>query len=148
MTQGQGCGSTNIMFDLYLDKESECSVALDPTKLHRVLRKAIKEIGMIRRTGVLDVWESKHSGPATSFHSLQESHVRVETWPKERHVQGEVQLCNYSRNNALAAKRFTRLVIEYLDPATAYVLCIPRGPGPRLRMSEQIEWKRGMPLPF
>ena len=132
-------GSTNVMFDLHLNQESNCKVAFSPEKLDRMIRKAIKKVGMIRRKGVLDVWESKHSGPATSFHSLQESHVRVETWPKECHVQGEVQLCNFSRDNSAAARRLADLIIENLKPATTQRLVITRGPGTVLSFQESTE---------
>ena len=133
-------GSTNVMFDLHLNEKSNCRVAFSPDKLDRMIRKAIRAVRIKRRKGVLDVWESRQSGPATSFHSLQESHVRVETWPKERHVQGEVQLCNFSRDNSAAALRLADLIIKNLKPATTQRLVITRGPGKKvLVMQESIE---------
>lgn len=140
----QGCGSTNVMFDVYLDKASKRSIAFCPEKLDRMIREAIEKSGMIRRTGVLDIWESKRSGPATSFHSLQESHVRVETWPKESHVQGEVQLCNFSRDNSATAKRLAELIIMALNPAVVQLVIVARGPGMVLVLQESIERKRGV----
>ena len=126
------CGSTNVMFDLHLGDESNCRIAFSPGKLDRMIRKAIKQVGMIRRKGLLDVWESRQFGPATSFHSLQESHVRVETWPKESHVQGEVQLCNFSRDNSAAARRLTDIIIKNLQPVTTQIFVITRGPGKKI----------------
>lgn len=142
------CGSLNILFDLYLDAESNCGVAFSPHALDSLLKKTIAEIGMVRRTGMLDVWKTKYSGPASSFHSLEESHVRVETWPEDRHVQGEVQLCNFSRDNREATMQYARLIIERLKPASAHLLCIPRGPGPRPFVSQSIDWKRGEQILF
>ncbi len=141
----KGGGSTNVMFDLRLDEKSNCRIAFSPEKLDRMIRKAIKLVKMKRRKGILDVWESKQFGPATSFHSLQESHVRVETWPKECHVQGEVQLCNFSRDNSAAARRLADLIIENLKPATTQRLVITRGPGTVLLLQESTEGhKRSM----
>lgn len=148
MTQHKRKGSTLVGYDLYLDKQSNCELAFSPKRLHEEMRSLIAEVGMTHRRGLLDVWETAEAGPATSFHSLNESHHRVETWPDELHVNGDVQLCNYSRDNALAAKRFVQTIIERLQPAKAYVFVISRGPGPRPRLLEQIEWKRGTALPF
>ena len=111
---------------------------------------------MRRRTGVLDVWETKDTGPATSFHSLEESHnrlsvinfARVETWPKELHINGEVQLCNYTRDNTKAAKLLVTRLIEHLEPARANILLIGRGPGPAPRVLKSFSWRRGTPLPL
>ena len=137
-----------MMFDFYLDEKSNCSIVFSPAALDRILREEVAMIEMTRRTGLLDLWELEHVGPATSFHSLQESHVRVETWPAEFHVNGEVQLCNFSRDNEQPAKRLVRHIIGRLNPATARILCIKRGPGTPLHVSDSVDWKRGNPLPF
>lgn len=156
-----GKGSTLVVYDLYLDEESNLGIALSPRCLHAELERIIGEVGMFQRTGLLDVWESADCGPATSFHSLSESHSRnfcaapefnrAETWPGERitHVQGEDQLCNFSRNNEAAAKLFACLVIERLKPVSAEILVIYRGPGQSLRPAgPTIMWYRGMARPF
>ncbi len=152
----QGQGSTLVLYDLYLDEESNYGLALSPRKLHEEMRAIISDVRMKHRTGLLDVWEREDIGPATSFHSLEESHSRAsvagfarsETWPKELHVNGEVQLCNYSRDNMPAAKEFARLVIARFEPATAHLLVIVRGPGSPPRLEESADWKRGEPFPF
>ena len=155
-----GKGSTLVVYDLYLDEKSNLDTALSPKRLHAELERIIGEVGMLQRKGLLDVWDSEDYGPATSFHSLSESHSRnycapefnrVETWPGEQitHVQGEVQLCNFSRNNEDAAKLFACLVIELLKPVSAEILVIYRGPGQSLRPAgSTIMWYRGMPRPF
>lgn len=130
------CGSTNVMFDCYLDDASSLGVAFNPEKLDLMVQEKIKESGMIRRKGLLDVWESKHRGPCTSFHSLQESHVRLETWPAELHVQGETQLCNYSRDNSGIAIRLTESIVKQLRPHLVYARIIKRGPGPDMSFRE------------
>ncbi|MBI2410070.1 hypothetical protein HYV30_03455 [Candidatus Kaiserbacteria bacterium] len=156
MKSKKECGSTLIVYDLYLDKRSNARIALSPKLLHKEVSKIIAEVNMHRRTGVLDVWESKEAGPATSFHSLEESHnrlsvinfARAETWPKEMHINGEAQLCNYSRDNTRAARLLVRRLIERLDPARANILLIGRGPGPMPRVLKSFSWKRGLPLPL
>ena len=156
-----GKGSTLVVYDLYLDRRSNLGIALSPKRLHAELERIIGEVGMFQRMGLLDVWDSEDYGPATSFHSLGESHSRMffcaaaefsraETWPGEQitHVQGEDQLCNFSRNNEDAAKLFACLVIELLKPVSAEILVIYRGPGQSLRPAgPTIIWRRGMPRP-
>ena len=125
----QWCGSTNVMFDLELDKGSAYKIAFSPEKLDQVIIQEIKRAGMERRTGLVDPWENMRSGPSSLFHSLQESHVRAETWPDRMHVQGEVQLCNFSRDNSGTTKRLAERIIKKLKPKTADLLIIVRGPG-------------------
>jgi S-adenosylmethionine/arginine decarboxylase-like enzyme len=132
-----GCGSTNVFFDLYFKSVTKHMAAFCPEKLDRLIRNAIAGSGMQRRTGVLDVWETKEFGPATSFHSLQESHVRVETWPKEGHVQGEVQLCNFSRDNSAAARRLADTIIQSLQPTTVEIIVLIRGPGKKITFCKE-----------
>lgn len=122
------CGSTNVMFDLTLDRKSALKIAFCPEVLDQVIIKAIKEAGMERRTGLIDPWETTRRGPASFFHSLQESHVRAETWPDRMHVQGEVQLCNFSRDNSGATRQLAERIIRKLKPKTADLLVIIRGP--------------------
>lgn len=132
-----GCGSTNVLFDLYFAKVTKHTVAFCPERLDLLIRNAIKGIGMVRRTGVLDVWETREFGPCTSFHSLEESHVRLETWPKEGHVQGEVQLCNFSRDNSVAARRLADIIIQSLEPTIIEIIVVTRGPGKKIVFSKE-----------
>lgn len=156
MKSKKGRGSTLIVYDLYLDKGSNSRVALSPKLLHKEIRNIITEVNMTRRTGILDVWETRETGPATSFHSLEESHNRVsvvnfaraETWPDELHINGEVQLCNYSRDNTNVVQLLVNLLIQHLQPSTAHLLLIGRGPGPLPHVLKSFNWKRGTPLPL
>lgn len=142
-----GCGSTSMVFDFYLDKRSQCALAFSPVKFDQVFLEEIENIGMTRRQGALDVWKLEEDyGPATSFHSLEESHVRAETWPEKMHMNGEIQLCNFSRDNSEAAKSFVRNIITRFNPARAQILCIKRGPGVDLEMVKSVKWRRGDPL--
>ncbi len=138
----KGRGSTNLMFDLYLDAESNVKLAFSPGRLHWTLRNAIRGVGMTQRKSLLDPWETKLTGPASFFHSLEESHVRIETWPEDMHVQGEVQLCNYSRNNTEATWRLAWFIIDTLNPARGQILPITRGPNAPLGTHSVIDWKR------
>jgi len=154
MKSQKGKGSTLIVYDLYLDKQSNSNLALSPRLLHKEIHNIISEVNMKRRTGILDVWETKEAGPATSFHSLEESHnrasvvnfARAETWPDELHINGEVQLCNYSRDNTSAVQLLVKLLIQHLEPSVAYLLFIGRGPGPLPHLLKSFSWKRGKPL--
>jgi len=154
MKSQKGKGSTLIVYDLYLDKDSNSALALSPKILHKEIHSIITKVNMHRRTGVLDVWETKEAGPATSFHSLEESHnrasvvnfARAETWPDELHINGEVQLCNYTRDNAPTVRSLMKLLIEYIQPSTAHLLFIDRGPGPVPHLQKAFNWKRGQPL--
>lgn len=126
-----GCGSLNVMFDLYLDAASASEVAFSAEKFDRMICEAIGESGMTLRKSFVDEWKkSVQEGPASLFYSLEESHVRIETWPEEGHVQGEVQLCNFSKNNEEAAQQLAERIITALNPAVAQILYIGRGPGP------------------
>jgi hypothetical protein len=122
------CGSTNVMWDCYLDKESNLLLALNPTKLHHAIQEAIGESGMILRTSLLDVWLANHHGPASTFDSLEESHVRSEMWPEVLHVQGESQLCNFSRDNFRITLQLTERIFAMINPELVYAMVIKRGP--------------------
>ncbi|HVB20080.1 MAG TPA: S-adenosylmethionine decarboxylase [Candidatus Paceibacterota bacterium] len=143
LTKGRsGCGSLNIAFDLYLDAVSNSNVAFSAEKLNVVIRKAIKKAGMTLRKSFIDPWESVQEGPATLFYSLEESHVRIETWPAEGHLQGEVQLCNFSKNNEKAAQHLAECIIGSVNPETTQVLFLRRGPGPDLLARELVKRRR------
>jgi len=137
-----GCGSLNVMFDLYLDAASNTTVAFSAEHLDVIIRAAITKSGMTLRKSFTDAWKSESEGPASLFYSLEESHVRIETWPEEHHVQGEVQLCNYSKDNAEAARRLAESVIKALNPAATSILAISRGPGPDILVQESVRRKR------
>lgn len=136
-------GSRNIMFDLHLDKESKCPIAFSAKKFDRIICAAIKDSKMNLRKKFVDVWKTKRSGPASLFYSLSESHVRIETWPERSHVQGEVQLCHYTRNNSKAAMGLAECIIASLNPASTQVQIIDRGPDQNLVPLRSIRWKRG-----
>lgn len=136
-----GCGSLNIMFDLYLDRSS-AAAAFSPKKFDGLIREAIKKSGMTLRKAFLDCWKSEQEGPASLFYSLEESHVRIETWPDENHVQGEVQLCNFSKDNAQATRQLAEHIISGLNPAATEIVFVSRGPGPNLLVQESIRRER------
>lgn len=141
-----GKGSTVLLFDLYLDEESDHSLALNPTLLHRKLKVCIEKVGMKRRKDLLDEWKSPTEGPMSSFISIEESHLRVETWPDELHLNGDVQLCNFSRDNSGIAADLCLSVIREINPKHAYVLTCVRGPGPALTPTVKKILTRGKPL--
>ncbi|MDP1707223.1 MAG: S-adenosylmethionine decarboxylase [bacterium] len=126
------------MFDLYLDTASNSATAFSAETFDRVICGAIRESGMTLRKSFIDAWKSAQEGPASLFYSLEESHVRIETWPEENHVQGEVQLCNYSKDNADAARQLAKRIISALNPATTQVLFINRGPGPNVAVRKSV----------
>lgn len=136
-----GCGSLNIMFDLYLD-ESSNDAAFSAERFDSILRASIEASGMTLRKAFIDAWASEHSGPASLFYSLEESHVRIETWPEEGHVQGEVQLCNFSKNNEQAARQLSDRIVTTLNPAVSATVVIRRGPGPSMNVLESIVRRR------
>lgn len=158
-------GSTLIAFDLDFDDESNLSLVFSPEALHAVLGEIISGAQMIAREHLLDVWDTLEHGPATSFRSLQESHIRVvpryphtpngefiraETWTEDHpraHANGEVQLCNYSRDNSEAAWQIVLAIIKISNPASASIMVIERGPGRPLRQAGTLVYKRAMPLP-
>ena len=146
----QGNGSILILFDMYLDAMSNRAVAFSPRRFDRTISKSIMQAGMVRRRGMLDVWESMRECPCTSFHSLQESHVRCETWPNEGHLNGEVQLCHYSRDNSEAAREMVQYIVRVLKPAIWTLLIVRRGPGMAGRTPypvESVRMKRGWRRP-
>ncbi len=135
-----GCGSLNIMFDLYLDAASNTAVAFSAEQFDVVIRAAIQKSGMTLRKSFVDAWKSEQEGPASLFFSLEESHVRIETWPEEKHIQGEVQLCNYSKDNAGAARELAERIIKALNPAITQIFFINRGPGPNVAIRQSV-WR-------
>ena len=131
-----GCRSLNVMFDLYLDEQSNNATAFSASIFDAVIRKEIVASGMTLRKYFIDAWESETEGPASLFYSLEESHVRIETWPAERHVQGEVQLCNFSKDNEGAAQGLANCIIAVLNPVLWEKLLIHRGPGTAFHVRE------------
>ncbi|MBI5405415.1 S-adenosylmethionine decarboxylase [Candidatus Kaiserbacteria bacterium] len=131
------------MFDLLLDRKSKRGTAFSPRNLGVLIRAAIREAEMTLRADLLDAWGSKRRGPASLFYSLEESHVRVETWPEHSHVQGEVQLCNFTRDNSRATRHLAEIIIKALNPANMQLLVIMRGPGENLTPVELVTHERG-----
>lgn len=131
---GKGKGSRAIMFDLYgCDKQ----VMVNRTSLRKKMIAAISSIGMVIRKTWVDPWEN---GALTFFASLAESHLRFETWPDDDvdgHVNAEVQLCHYSRNNSSRAWKLTQLVIETFQAQSGKIVFINRGPGPDLEVVQE-----------
>lgn len=122
------CGSTNVMFDAYCGPDSNLELVRNPTLLQEMIRGKIARSGMTWRTGMLDVWHGEEHPPGSSFDSLEESHVRSETWPQVSHVQGEGQLCNYTRDNSTPTIDLVKDFILELKPEYACIQIIYRGP--------------------
>ncbi len=142
----EGKGSILLAFDFVLDDESDVSLVLNPKVFFGALKKAVPESGMTLREGFLDVWENPTSGPMSAFISIAESHIRVETWPDELHVNGEVQLCHYSRDNSKSAVGILERIQEMINPGSGQILRISRGPGPMLTPEIKVTFRRGQPL--
>jgi S-adenosylmethionine/arginine decarboxylase-like enzyme len=138
-----GKGSTLISFDLYLDKESNLKLAFTPQPLHKQIGKWINAVGMKKRRSLLDTWGTIKSGPISSFTSVAESHVRIETWPDELHINGDIQLCNFTKDNSRAAHKLLCFILEEINPWTAYALTCVRGPGPILTPVRRATFFRG-----
>lgn len=148
------CGSTNVMFDAYCASDGNVALLRSPEELQDMIREKIADSGMTWRTGTLDVWP-EHGPSCSTWDSLEESHlrsavaavgpslsaVRGETWPQHLHVQGEGQLCNYSRDNSEAALALVKEIVLALRPELAYVQIIKRGPSRRpIEIGEQYRY--------
>lgn len=161
----EGNGSTIILFDLYLDRESNLKGVISPAQLHADMQDMIGNAGMqCRDAHLLDVWQKSDFGPATILQSISESHlrttsvippeillnfVRLETWPndgelKEIHINAEAQLCDFSRSNAEATEKLVWDMIHMTQPRVAYLLSVRRGPGPILVPAWRKTYVRGM----
>ena len=138
-----GKGSTLISFDFYLDKESNLTLAFTPKFLHTWIGKLIDSVGMKKRKRLLDAWETVNRGPLSSFTSVAESHVRIETWPDELHINGDIQLCNFTKDNSRAAENFVTFLLDGINPWAAYTLTCLRGPGPILTPMRRKTFVRG-----
>lgn len=141
------CGSTLILIECYFNEASELP---SPEQLANVFEGIAEEVGMHGRKRLCDVWEEMPSRPATVVLTLEESHFLGETWPDHMppYIYEELKVCNWSRDNGPAIRLSARLMLERLDPPRACLQCLQCGPGPRMRLIEEIEWKRGEPLPF
>lgn len=143
-----GIGSTVIHFDVYGCNER---IVGSPQELHSKIRQLIEKAGFTIRAQTLDVWDSLLVGSCTSFFVLAESHVRVETWPERNmHANGEIQICNYSRDNRAHARQLARNIITELNAEKGEVFVLERGPDHPLRAqaSGQQTLARFLQLPF
>jgi S-adenosylmethionine/arginine decarboxylase-like enzyme len=64
--------------------------------------------------------------------------VRVETWPEHGHVNGEVQICNYSQDNRESALALARALLQMLGAKTGEVVVIERGPNRPMCVTDQL----------
>ncbi|HCR52584.1 TPA: hypothetical protein DIV48_02995 [Candidatus Kaiserbacteria bacterium] len=140
----RGRGSTNILFDLYFTAEDAKRFGIfERENLRRVIREAIKRVEMTWRSGFVDEGHGWEPGAMSVFESIQESHVRTETWPQDLHLQGEVQLCNYTKDNSKAAWALLMAIVAELHPRKGSYLVVERGPGRRIRVKRggQFAWE-------
>lgn len=134
-------GSTLIIVDMY-----GCNhFAHNPGALHALLLELIEKHHMKPRAETLDCWKDRKSGPCTSFWTLEESHVlaettaapgrcRAETWPEKGHINTDIQLCNFSKDNRPAAEAFAAELVARCEAKMAYLIAIQRGPEARLKL--------------
>ncbi|MDE1924653.1 MAG: hypothetical protein KGH79_00515 [Patescibacteria group bacterium] len=149
-----GTGSTMIAFDF-----SECDEIINhPAQLRDAIRAIITRQGLTpRENDFTDTWGSREEGPSTIFIPLKESHIRlwifsgiinrllrlllgmlaffrIETWPdRKNHVNGEVQICNYSRNNRMATAEIVVALAQLLKPKLISLHIFQRGPDEVMR---------------
>lgn len=140
-------GSTLIIIDMY-----GCNhFAHNPEALHALQLELIEKHGMTPRAEVLDCWVDRTSGPCTSFRTLEDSHVsaesasamsrnRAETWPEKNHINADIQLCNFNKDNRPAAEAFAAEFVERCGAKMAYLMAIQRGPGARMKLL----WQRSL----
>ena len=146
MAEIEGVGSTIVLIECH---GCDPKIAGSPLKLHVVMRGLIVYAGLTVRDESLDVWESPKSGPATSYHTLSESHVRAftiqasqsfvrsESWTEPQHefyVGADFQVCNYSQDNRDVPKRMALKLAELLGAREYQYMVIQRGPGMPLRV--------------
>lgn len=48
---------------------------------------------------------------------LAESHISIHTWPEDSYVSADIFVCNYSRDNSLAARTIADYLIAQYKPA-------------------------------
>lgn len=138
--QKPGKGSTIVLIDLYGCRED---VVTNPTRLHHTVRSLIDKAQLTAREASLDVWETPHAGPSTSYHTLAESHVRAsaagdaasfaraEAWTErqyDRHVNAEIQVCNYNRVNTHLPRDMAFMLAQELNAQWWQYMVIQRGP--------------------
>lgn len=138
--QKPGAGSTLVLIDLYGCRED---IITNPTRLHATVRGLILKARLTAREASLDVWETPHEGPSTSYHTLAESHVRAsatgdassfaraEAWTEgqyDRHVNAEFQVCNYNRVNTHLPREMAFRFAQELNARWWQYMVIQRGP--------------------
>lgn len=144
-------GSTLVLVDCYGCNES---IANNPNVLHMIMKEIIRDAGLTIRQKSLDCWESTSKGASTSYHTLQESHVRasaqsqailpaqfarVETWVEPEHgmhVNADFQVCNYSKDNSELPRRMAEMLTRRLGAREYQFMVIERGPGRPMRVIE------------
>ena len=126
-------GSTVILFDAY----GVNALAQRPHELKQAVRTRIKGLQLTpRERDLLDNHYGDDESASTIFVPLEESHVRlhanffrVETWPEEgNYINGEVQICNYTRDNQYLTYVLFWNIMALLEPKRVEVMSVSRGP--------------------
>ncbi len=55
-------------------------------------------------------------GGITALISLAESHLALHTWPELSYLTLEIYVCNYSRDNSVAAEQVHAGLVSFLEP--------------------------------
>lgn len=56
-------------------------------------------------------------GGFTCLVSLVESHISIHTWPELKYLTLDVYLCNYSKDNSVAAKKVFSEIVAFFGPS-------------------------------
>ena len=140
-----GKGSTMVKFNL-----QGCNLLANaPEKLLETVRSIISARLLVpREINLLDSWGTAAQGACTVFVPLEESHVRVsvrspeqfvrcETWPdRNNYIDGEIQLCNYTRDNRILTRELFKDLRAALDPQHGSYIVIECGPDSPLKVVE------------
>ena len=64
----------------------------------------------------------------TLFVEIEESHFSIQTWPEWRFVNIDIQVCNYTRDNTLIARRLAARLREFFGGEIHFQDETTRGP--------------------